>query len=652
LKLPHDTANAGSERTSRFTLLAAGVWLGFIPLLIYLPRLRASDPSVLSASSVDGYETGLAYIVAVLWAAVSIGVSYLATRGRVSRAGIPTPSLPEAPLSRRRRWLERVFLAVVVAIAYWPWWLARYGPFVEDNIFVTALHRMHGGMQPYRDFEFLYGPLMLIPASWWMNLVGYSLKSYYVYLALLEITKFVVALAIVQHFVPKGRHRLVIFVAIAAILANPLLGVNYVGIRWLLPSAALALIARDPRSLRHAVGGGVLLGLSTAYSHDYGILFTAAAVATYAVLWVRRPNVALIARAFTVGAVAVAVWLLTAFLLLRDIFPAYIEATRSLVARFSAGEAGFPFYWTANSLAAFGLLAIALVALGRSFATRDEPTTWGDNFFIAVTLASLLVLKSALNRSDLWHLDAAFYPLVVAWLLPLPRHLMIWTARQQSVIRILIAIFISTGLLGVLPTVSHVGQGWLRGAKDALSGVPTSKLCPPDTAAPCIESERSHARPDVIEVARYLADPSRRSRRTLFYGRLWAMSSRVGVYKQDALNDAFIYDDRRGEAVARWLLEKPDAIVVIATPWYERLVAPPGQDSLGRESPMQPSAVKTMAQWLSSDHFRGMLIEWPLGELRWRRTVGVAVRSDFVKAQTFGDLTVLTRRTAVVAGAP
>ncbi|MDB4914656.1 MAG: hypothetical protein JWM95_2300, partial [Gemmatimonadetes bacterium] len=50
--------------------------------------------------------------------------------------------------------------------------------------------------------------------------------------------------------------------------------------------------------------------------------------------------------------------------------------------------------------------------------------------------------------------------------------------------------------------------------------------------------------------------------------------------------------------------------------------------------------------------FHGVVIEWPLSELRWRRTVGVAVRSDFVKAQTFGDVTVLARRPAVVAGAP
>lgn len=127
-----------------------------------------------------------------------------------------------------------------------------------------------------------------------------------------------------------------------------------------------------------------------------------------------------------------------------------------------------------------------------------------------------------------------------------------------------------------------------------MAGVPTSKQCPADTPAPCVKAPESC--PSGHDRACQIPGRSIASVRRAFYGRLCGLSSRPGVYKQDALNDAFIHDDRRGEAVARWLLETPDALVVIATPWYERLFAPRGQDSLGRESPLQASAVKTMAK--------------------------------------------------------
>jgi hypothetical protein len=70
------------------------------------------------------------------------------------------------------------------------------------------------------------------------------------------------------------------------------------------------------------------------------------------------------------------------FLLLRDTFTAYLKAAWYVVNRFSSGEAGFPFYWTVNSLVAFALLSLCCVTAGRGLGRRSVATvSSGDRFF-------------------------------------------------------------------------------------------------------------------------------------------------------------------------------------------------------------------------------------------------------------------------------
>jgi len=630
--------------------LAAILFAAVLPVLVIVPTLFPTDPTVLSAAGLEGYSTVWAYRSAVVWSVVTLALAAFATRvgwldlefdDTYVRSGTHA-----ATMTARTKWVERGIVALIVVVALWPPFLSRYGPFIEDTIFATALHRMQGGMVPYRDFEFLYGPLMLVPASWFMSAVGYSLEHYYIYLTTIEVVQYVLIVALLQSLIPERRTRLVVFVILVGLLANPLLGLNYNGVRRLLPLGTLLLLTRDPRSLPRAAIAAVLLGLSVAYAHDYSLGAAFASAGLYVAMFVRKPSRELVVPALAFGVISVATWLSVSYLLLGDGFPSYISDTRGLVARFSAGEAGFRFYWTANAAAAFALLALGLVIAGRGIAHRLELSEWGDRFFLTAVLATFLALKSGLNRSDVWHLDGAFFAVCVAFLLPLPRRVMRWSSSTQNIATTLAGVVSVTHLLGNAPTAAYIAEGWVKGFRDARAGLVTTTACAAQAVAPCIENEKSHPREALVAVGAYLAEPAQRGQRVLLYGELWGAGQRMGVYKRDHLNDDFIYDDARGIAVGEWINEPADALVVMAKPWYERLYAPPGADTIGAKAPFTPSIVKTAGEYLASVHYRGVVVERPLAELRWRRTVGVRVRERFALDRTFGDLVVLRRRSS------
>ncbi len=624
--------------------LAVVLVAALIPALLVVPRL-GSSPSVLSVASVEGYNTSVAAQLAVVWIVVALVLAMLLSyRGWLDAPATAAEPAMELPSPRRRR-IERLVVAVACLLAFFPPFLARYGPYIEDAIFTNALQRMQGGMVPFRDFEFLYGPLMLEPAHWAMRIAGYSMRHYYAWLAVLETAQYVLVIALLQHLVPRARTRYLVFLLLVVFLSNPLLGINYNGIRRLLPLGALLLLASDPEDWRGALLAAVLLGLGIGYSHDTGLVALVAAAALYALILSRTRSLRLAGLASLVGIVALATWAITTFAVLgASGWSGYIADTRALVARFSAGEAGFRFYWTANSLAGFSLVAVAAIGTGR-YLVGASRLDWGERFQFAALIASMLMLKSALNRSDVWHLQGAFLPLIVAWLLPLPRAVGRLVFERVAGLA-LIVILAVTYAIGTAPTAAYAAQGWVRGARDVLADKPTaSDACAPDAIAPCIEKERTEGRADFVALGRWLAEPAQRNRRVLLYGELWSAGPRLGIYQRDHLNDDFIYDDARGQAAGRWIAAAPDGMVVMTKTWYRHFEAPPG-DTVGYDAHLAPSAVKSLGEWLASVHYREVGLERGLFEARWRRTVGAAIRPDFSVEKEFGDLVVLSRRTA------
>jgi hypothetical protein len=635
----------------RVTLLALLFYLGYIPLLWIVPQWFPRDAEVASAAS--GYNGSVAYVAVVLWSLAGIvgivlweRLGHIRNVPRVSpkEESTPTPSANVGQLHL----IEIAAVLIGVMVLYCPLFLAKYGPYSEDQVFLNALQRMQFGQRPYVDFEFLYGPLMLYPAYFWTQLFGYSMMAYYSYLAVIEALVFVALAVVVQlHVVSGTPRRAATFLLIAVFLFNVMLGPNQNGIRKFLPVIVILLLTARPRSVRGVALGSFLVGLQLCYSQEYGIACLAAIVAMYGLLTVRNWDFAEyvpLAMLAVVGSIVT--WYIGSAVLLGADLGAYIQETLYLIRRFDAGEAGFRFYWTVNSLALFGLLCLACVVVARGISKiRNSPIEAGDLLLFCGSIYALAGLKAGLNRVDVWHLTPVSLVLIAAFVLPRPKVLFAYSRRVQRMAVSLVLILAATYLIGLLPIGSFYAQGWLNGLRDSITLPAAGAAQEGKTRAPTIETERSHPRIEILRLGAYLAEPSRSDRPVVFYGDTWNLGMLVGVPRTTFLNDDFLYSDERGGNVRDYLQQREDALVVMGRPVYERLFGlsdPRELPELARR--YKPSITKSIASWLSTVEYAGVESEYPIKEQRWKRTVGGYVRAQYEVVAEFGDYVVLARK--------
>lgn len=637
------------DRWTDGTVLAAAAILAvFVPLLAVVPYWFPVDTDVASAATAVGFNSRAAYYGAVLGCLGSVViVGFLVNRGvlpdgttestQLSAESTSTGSGEPFPL------LALGVLVSAVLVVYFPPFLDGQGPYFEDNFFLSLMHRMEVGQTPFVDFEFLYGPLMIYPAHWWSELFGFSLTSYYGYLALLEVLALGTLLVLIWRLIPGRRKALVAFFILGVLCLNVSLGPNQNALRKLVPVLAILLVAKKPRSNLALGGAALLIGLQLAYSQEYGIAGLGALVGLYVFLaWREETWYHLYRAAAGVGIVSL-VWMVLTWALLRDGFGAYIEETLYLTARMEAGQSAFPFEWTVNSLAAFGLLALASVAVGTALGRgRARETLPGDHLMVGAFVYTLVALKSGLNRCDFWHLDPPFIALAFAFLLPWRRNAVPLPRTSRTLSIALLGVMAITYLFGLAPAGSHAARGWVDGFLDKIAGDRATPETSLSTRAPALEPERSEPRSDVMAVARLLSAPPNRDREVLFYGDTWSLDKMVGVPKRYYSNDKFLHSEERGEELRRFLRKEPDALVVIRRPTYERLFGLIPQDSFPElRSRYERTLTKTVGSYLSSVHFEAVLLEKPVREARWTRTVGRYVISHFEPMAEFGDLMIL-----------
>lgn len=615
-----------------------------IPAMTWIPTWIDPPADVVSVAAAHGYSNAAAFIVALAWVA---GVAVIGLLLESSGESGPL----EAPAYEHDPRHSATLVLLVVTVIYFPWFLAKMGPYIEDGVFLTATHRMLAGMEPYRDFEFLYGPLMLYPAHWFMSVFGYSMASLYAYMALGELLLMGVLLAVLRSLIPRRGRRWVAFLVMALALSTALFGPNQSGLRRLPALVALVVLASGPLSTRIAALAAALTGVQLAYSHDVGIAALGAAGLLYGVLLLGRHRKAALAFGASFALIAIAVWIGIAAALLRDVFPSYVAELRYLSARFAAGEAAFEFRWTVNSLALFGLLGLSTMAAAHTI--RRGPTELGEDAAAEARLLLLgvgfavLGLRSGLNRADLWHLLPPFQLLLLAWWLPgAARGFGLGRRARAWGLGLTVAAVVTYGV-GLLPSVSWLAQGWVAGARATLTRdfLLASR---PETAAPAIEFER--IRPDSanVSLARFFAEPERLGAPVLFYSTAWALGKQIGVVKADFLNDDFLYSDERGQLALRFLEENPAAYVIMRGVAWDRLNG--RGDPRAVERTDQPSITKEIAQRVSSPHFDQMVEEARLREGRWDRIVGRALVEGHEVVARFGEMVVLAARTSDQAG--
>jgi hypothetical protein len=621
-------------------LWATAGFLGYVVLLITLPHTEPWPVEALNVAAVQGYRTNIAFQAAVAWSLLIMGAAALL--GRVSNLSLPAAAAPAAPPPLRSILPVAALLAVAVALMYFPLALARHGPYGEDLYFLSALQRLNCGQLPYRDFEYLYGPLMLWPAARF----GFSMTGYYAYLGLLTAGSFALLWVLLCYTVQDRRQRLLALLLLAPLLLDTLLGLNWNAFRRLVPLAALVLVAREPRAWRTTAAAAVLLGVALAYSHDYALLSIASLGGLWVLMAVRERDIALLGRAAVLVAGAVASWAILAFAVSGGEFLTYVRTAFMLTSQWSAGAGGFRFYWTLNSLATFALLSLTCVAVGHRLLRHwGEPFSAGDRFVIVTLLYALAGMKSGLHRSDFWHLNAVILPLAAAWLATWPGRLVDLGTMHRRVAAALIAIIALTALVGAAPSASQIARGTAAGWADLLSGRARAATADASLRGKSLQSERTVAEADVLALGRRLARPDLAERPVFFYLEAWTLPVRTGVCRQDYLVDDFMFPAPPYDPIL-FLEERSDVLVVMSQAAWARLTdlpdAPPIRHSW-LDTPM-----KRIGSVLSSVHVENVRIEAVEKEAMWRRRVGSRVREEFAPHAATDRWVVLSRAAATL----
>lgn len=623
-------------------LIGLLLFAAFIPALGLAPYYFPSNPTVSSAATFVGYSNPAAHTFASIIAIVGLlGFVLLQYTGFFRDAGSVTTINVERRAFQARDFAELAIIFSICIVAYFPPFLRHFGPYVEDNYFLTILSRMQNGQRPYRDFEFPYGPLMVYLPYYWARIFGYSMGSYYALLAIAEALQFTVLLAIIRIYILRFSHRILALALFGALLCNTILGYNWNGLRRFTPVIVLLMLATAPTAPAMILGASVLLGLLCAYSQDYGLFCLAGALGLYGWLAIRNGFWRHVIAAFAVTGIAVLVWAATLKLVLRDDFTVYLQASSSLVRRFAIGEAGFPFYWTVNSLAVFALFSLSLVMVGCAVGRRrDEPVSAGDRFLLAGVVYAVIGLRSGMNRADMWHLVAPMLPIIVGCTLPLKFTLIRISPATTKLATALCVVIASTYFIALAPSGSYVARGWISGLRYTLAGGHGSQ--PIASRVPTIETERATPDPEVISLALYLAAEPRSKRPVVIYDRSWSLDKRIGILKPTYQSDNVLLSDEEGLRFADYLNRHADSLVVIDRAEYAGIYDPASATQPAeRDDFFAPTPAKKLAGWLSTIHYYGAEIEKDVREQRWKRTVGAHLASHFRKCAQFGEMIVL-----------
>lgn len=633
-----------STRFSRDGLPGVAAYIALVAALPVVPRWIPADTIGVSAAAADGYNTAAAFWTVLVWAALVIATFAWRQRRSAGNGAAVSPapgSEPHDGAAGRRnvRWGEIAAVFVLASLAYFPLVLAPYAPFSEDMYFLTALGRMECGQVPYRDFGFLYGPSMIYLLRGWSQAFGVSLASYYGFLALFEGLQFAVLMAVLQRLVPGRRERYAVFLLLLPFLFNNLFGLNYNGVRWLVPALAVLLASLRPYDRVATAGCTLLLGFHLTYSHEYAIAALLAITGMHAVLAWRGERRASVRAVLVIGAGSVALWAAVTRLLLGESMTAYIGHAREIVSMMATGHAGFRFYWTANSLALFGLLTMACAILGaRLAARRTGSPDAGERLLVAAVVFTLVALKSGLTRADLWHLDPNFLPLVIAFLLPYSATTLMPDRAWRRIAHGLVAIASVTFLVGIAPMLSLHATSYLRGLGDTLAGTPLPAAGEPGAG---IERERRRPDADLLALGAYLRSTEPNDRPVLFYGRAWALSARIGVCPAPYKLDDLMYTEfTRPEA--EYLKAHPDTRIVIRRDEFTRLYG--GSGGAAPHSRLVMTPMKRLGRWLSSVHYDSAETEARLQDEARERLTGRYVRDAYDVSAAFGEYIVLGRR--------
>lgn len=607
-----------------------------------IPMQFGHAEGVVSAAQHEGYSNRIAHLLALAWVLGLTVLVYLIARGDQT---VPPEVVPDEGGAGGNRLLLPCLTIIVLCALYYPPAFAWNGALIEENIHLTNVHRMIAGDVPYKDFEFLYGPLMLYPAYFWARATDFSLTSFYGYILALELVVMLLILSRVQAFVAGFWARIGVYVLLASLYFNTLLGPNQNGLRKLLGVLILMNVARRPFSGATWVFNGILLGLLMAYSQEFGGGTAIGITAIYASLFFKRRDPKAIVGLFVIGGLSLVVWLGTLWIFLTDDTGAYFATLSYLTGQFDRGEAAFRFFWTVNSAAAFGILALGIWAVGRILARSwDQMPGAGELMMVGGLAYAALLLKSGLSRTDQWHLDPVVLALAFALLLPLGERVPSLPRPARVIGIALIAVLAVTYTFGQFRIIRYAfREGLVSGYAGLLQSEPRS-VERAEVVLPAAVYMVGDPDPETLALTEFFATPEMQARKVFPYKDMWGAPYRIGVHKAGYLTDDYIYGDQRGHDLRAMLEEDASILVLMSRDNYDWLLQ--GPDAPPEEPPLNLAGYgkyRELRTLLSSPHIPGSFVEEQQKQERWRRLVGLYVMETYTPVYESEAFVVLER---------
>jgi hypothetical protein len=259
------------------TILAwVAIALGIFWLPYRFPQ-HSEAATVESLSLLTGFNNSVA-IVALL-AGVLLLTALRWRQKLPPQFRVPSTGMPVKPLLVVCSIQTLLTATLIVAVHERP-------PAAEAYYFLDRMYPLAAGMAPYRDFEFLYGPLLVYLPYWFSKLLGAALYPVYlcVFLAF-ELIGLYILWKIIGIARAPVRTKTLAFYCLAAItLLNLSLGLQYTLPRYLTAFCAVLALAAFARTNRSrpillapfsAILGGVVFGLSP----EMGLVFIPATLA-------------------------------------------------------------------------------------------------------------------------------------------------------------------------------------------------------------------------------------------------------------------------------------------------------------------------------------------------------------------------------------
>ncbi|MFC3302955.1 hypothetical protein [Parvularcula lutaonensis] len=633
-------AAMGNAQSVRFWIACAVGLLGYVILAAWVPTLLPVDTSQPNAAARQGYHIGSLFPIIAGWSAVLAGAVFLASRsGLLALPGGQQPGRKAgAPPSLRGRLVEVAILVAAVFALYFPPIIVRNGPYTEDAYFLHTALRVLCGQDPYADFSFLYGPLMISLQSFWLELTGYTLENYYWLVAILNAAFFGGFLWWMQSAVPERRERIILFLLLLPALADLLMGLNYLPWRRMLPVIALLVICAGPFDWRRIAVTAGILAVSGALSYEFKAVGLISVGGVYAALllspaWreslVKGP---VLAAASLLGTTALV------FILTNDNSLSYVNSVAHVSTRASElGLGAFRFYWTAHSLAVFALFALGLVVVGAGLGrlAKVEPTP-RDLFLVGAVVFAVFSTRIAVQRADLWHMTFPAIALTLAVLLPGERR---WFPIDRNIRRSAYGAVASASVfaaIGLFPTADRLVRAYADGARDVLGGEDRGVV---NARLHTVLNEISDPDEAIAALAEFLAAPEYARREVYLYSSAWEAASALGACPAGYTFYDIPYSE--GMRNARDDLEAlSDPLVIMRARDFEALMTGEYPERRRRRWRKRDH----LADRLSTVHLRQREIENQIEHEMWRDAVGQHIADSYQEVTRIGEFVILERR--------